>query len=153
MNATVETIVMEALTELELEIVELKQRGSKQRPIFDLRIDRRDLQKVNVSDCARASRAIEAKLDAGPLAGVQYTLEVSSPGMDRPLRHAADWQRFIGRLASVKSGALGGRVEVTIVGLEGEPGHETLTVSDAKGEHRVSLAEIEEARLAFHWTR
>ena len=153
MNATVETIVMEALTELALEIVELKQRGSKQRPIFDLRIDRRDLQKVNVSDCARASRAIEAKLDAGPLAGVQYTLEVSSPGMDRPLRHAADWQRFIGRLASVKSGALGGRVEVTIVGLEGEPGQETLTVSDANGEHRVSLAEIEEARLAFHWTR
>ena len=153
MNANVEAIVTEALAELELEVVELKQRGSKQRPIFNLRIDRRDLQKVNVSDCARASRAIEARLDAGPLASVQYTLEVSSPGMDRPLRHAADWQRFTGRLASVKSGALGGRVEVTIVGLDGEPGHETLILGDARGEHRVPLAGIEEARLAFHWTR
>ena len=78
MNANVEAIVTEALAELELEVVELKQRGSKQRPIFDLRIDRRDLQQVNVSDCARASRAIEARLDAGPLASVQYTLEVSN---------------------------------------------------------------------------
>lgn len=153
MNSSVEVVVTEVLGALELDVVELKQRGSKQRPILDLRIDRRDRQKVTVSDCARASRAIEAQLEAGPFVGVQYVLEVSSPGMDRPLKTAADWQRFTGRLASVKSGALGGRAEVTIVGLDGEAGHEVLTLGDAKGEHRVPLAEIDEARLAFHWTR
>ena len=153
MNGSVEAIVNEALGALELDLVELRQRGSRQRPIFDLRIDRRDLQQVTVDDCARASRAIEALLDQGAFANVRYTLEVSSPGMDRPLKKAADWQRFAGRLASVKSAALGGRAEVTIVGLDGEPGHETLILGDAKGEHRVPLAGIDEARLAFHWTR
>ena len=153
MSHSVEDIVNQALGTLELDLVELRQRGSKQRPMFDLRIDRRDLQQVTVSDCARASRVIEAQLDAGPLANVRYTLEVSSPGMDRPLKSAADWQRFTGKLASVKSAALGGRAEVTIVGLDGEPGHEMLTLGDAKGQHRVPLAEIDEARLAFHWTR
>ena len=106
---------------------------------------------ITLDDCTVVSNHLSNWLVVENIA--YERLEISSPGMDRPLRHAADWQRFTGRLASVKSGALGGRVEVTIVGLDGEPGHETLILGDARGEHRVPLAGIEEARLAFHWTR
>ena len=54
---------------------------------------------VTVADCQRVSADVSAVLDAEFSFEHAYTLEVSSPGLDRPLRHAADCHRFIGRLA------------------------------------------------------
>lgn len=121
---------------------------------MDVRIDRWDLQRVTVDDCARASRALEARLETdGGLVNERYVLEVSSPGMDRKLARAADWKRFVGRKANVKSSALKGRVEVEILGLEGAEGSEVVTVRDTAGvEFRVELASVVEARLAVHWS-
>jgi ribosome maturation factor RimP len=148
-----ERIVVEELTPLGLELVEIKLGGSKGRPVVDIRIDRTDLQKVQVGDCERASRAIEARLDAAPdLITSRYVLEVSSPGMDRPLRTAAEWKRFVGRRASVNSLALYGRHEMDIVAVEGDVGAESIRLRDAKGgEHVVALTDVTDARLAFHW--
>lgn len=153
MIADVEAVVTTTLGALELDLVEFRRRGSSARPIFEVRLDRQDEAKVTVDDCAKASRAIETALDAGILAGKRYVLEVSSPGMDRPLTKPADWRRFSGRLASVKSEAVGGRAELTIVGVEGDPGAEVIVLQDAKGQHHVPFDRIAEARLAFHWTR
>lgn len=153
MKANVEAIVTETLDGLEYDLVEWLPRGSKQRPILDVRIDRRDGTKVTVADCARASRALEARFDAGTFAGIKYVLEVSSPGMERPLKSVADWRRFTGRQAAVNSATLGGRLEVTIVGIDGEPGAEVATLRDARGDHLVAIADVQDARLAFHWTR
>jgi ribosome maturation factor RimP len=84
--------------------------------------------------------------------GDRYVLEVSSPGLERPLRNAADWQRFVGRKASVSSPALNGREEVEIVAIDGDPGAEVVLVRDERGqEQRVALADVKDARLAFHW--
>lgn len=152
MIADVEAVVTTALGLLELDVVELRKRGSSARPIFEVRVDRRDGAKVTVDDCAKASRAIEAELDAGLMAGRRYVLEVSSPGMDRPLKKVADWRRFTGRLAAVKSELVGGYAELTIAGVEGDPGAEVIVLQDAKGERRVPVDRIAEARLAFHWT-
>lgn len=153
MIADVEVVVTQTLGLLDLDLVEFKRRGSSARPIFEVRVDRRDGEKVTVDDCAKASRAMEAALDVGLLAGKRYVLEVSSPGMDRPLTKLADWRRFSGRLASVKSEAVGGRAELTIVGVEGDAGAEVIVLQDAKGQHHVPFDRIDEARLAFHWTR
>jgi ribosome maturation factor RimP len=135
------------------ELVELRRAGSKRTPVLDVRIDRQDGNAVTVEDCSRASRAIEARLDADPaIAGDRYVLEVSSPGVERLLRHAADWRRFVGKDASVLSDAVGGRANVEIMGVEGEPGSETVVVRDARGaERRIPLADVREARLVFHW--
>ncbi len=122
--------------------------------MVDIRIDRLDLQKVQVGDCERASRAIEARLDADPtLVTDRYVLEVSSPGMERPLRHAGDWRRFVGRLASVNSLVLHGRQEMKIVAVDGEDGQESITLRDEKKgtEVVVALKDVTDARLAFHW--
>ncbi|MHB8838028.1 MAG: ribosome maturation factor RimP [Gemmatimonadaceae bacterium] len=153
MKQALEPIVIAALESLGYDLVELRVGGTRQRPLLDVRIDRRDLQKVTVDDCAGASRAIEAQLDADPsLFGDRYVLEVSSPGMERPLRTESDWHRFTGRRASVKSAALGGRVEVEIVGVDNDAGAPRLRLRDAKGvEHLLGLAEVDEARLVFHW--
>lgn len=153
MNKAIEVIVSEELAPLGFELVELKDGGSKGRPVLDVRIDRLDLEKVTVGDCEKASRAIEARLDADPsLVSSRYVLEVSSPGMERPLRKAAEWKRFVGRKASVNSLALHGRQDVHIVAVDGEEGAEQLRLRDAKGiEHAIALTDVTDARLAFDW--
>ncbi|MGQ0648650.1 MAG: ribosome maturation factor RimP [Gemmatimonadaceae bacterium] len=152
MNQALEDLVRQELDALGFDLVELRRGGTSRRPILDVRIDRRDGTKVSVEDCAHASRAIEPMLDASGLVGEAYVLEVSSPGVERPLRSAQDWRRFAGRRAKVLSPALGGRVEVNVVGVEGEVGAEIAVVRDLQGtEHRVALADVKEARLVFVW--
>jgi ribosome maturation factor RimP len=153
MNQQLEDIVRSELATLGLDLFDLVQRGSKQRPVIEVRIDRPDAE-IKVEDCTKASRAIEARLDQGGVVAENYVLEVSSPGVERPLRSAAEWRRFVGRRASVNSPALNGRVEAEIVSVEGEPGTETIVLRAERGdEHRVPLAEVKDARLAFHWKR
>ena len=155
MGESIEPIVAEELDALSFDLVELRRGGSKSRPVLEIRIDRRDGAKVTIEDCARVSRVLEARLEAGSLVNEQYVLEVSSPGADRPLRSPADWRRFVGRQATVTSGVLaGGKQEVEILSIEGEEGAEVVHVRDAKGrEHHVPLGDITAARLAFHWKR
>ncbi|WP_396206574.1 ribosome maturation factor RimP [Gemmatimonas sp.] len=155
MSESIEPIVAQELDGLGFELVELRRGGSRARPVLEIRIDRRDGEKVTIDDCARASRALEARLEADALVAEQYVLEVSSPGADRPLRTAADWRRFVGRRATVTSGLLaGGKQEVEILALEGEAGAEVASVRDPKGrEVQVPLREVTQARLAFHWKR
>ena len=154
MSDGLEDVVVAELEPLGFELVELRRGGTRTRPVIDVRIDRRDGESVSVDDCARVSRAIEARLDAGAVVPENYVLEVSSPGVERPLKRPADWRRFIGRRASVLAPALGGRVEVEIAGLEGEAGNEIAVIRTARGEERrVPLAEVKEARLVFTWKR
>ncbi len=56
---------------------------------------------VSVEDCARVSRDLSAILDVDDVVPTAYVLEVSSPGLDRPLTRAADYERFAGRRAKV----------------------------------------------------
>jgi ribosome maturation factor RimP len=124
--------------------------------VLDVRIDRLDGTKVQVGDCEKVSRALEADLDAAPeLAAGRYVLEVSSPGVERPLNSLKDWRRFVGRRATLKSArfaAVGGHVEVEIVSAAEDGAEPRVVVRDLKGnEHELALAEIERARLAVHW--
>ena len=155
MHDALETAVSAELEALGFELFDLRRRGSRSRPVLDLRIERRDGARVSVDDCARVSRAVEARLEAERLVGEQYVLEVSSPGIERPLRGPADWRKFAGQTAVVTAPSLpAGKAEVTIVALEGEPGEEVAVVRDERGaEHRLRLAEVSQARLAFHWNR
>jgi ribosome maturation factor RimP len=151
-----EPVVIAELDQLGFELVEMKLGGSRNRPVLDVRIDRRDEQRVQVGDCERASRAIEAKFDGSPeLMDGRYVLEVSSPGMERPLRNVADWRRFTGRCANVKSArfaSVGGWMEVEIAGVREEAAGERIVVQDRKGNEIVlAPSDVQEARLAFHW--
>ncbi|MDP9206574.1 MAG: ribosome maturation factor RimP [Gemmatimonadota bacterium] len=144
---------------LGLELFELKLGGSKGRPVLDVRVEREDGQKVTVDNCAAASRAIETKLDTEDFGGRRYVLEVSSPGIERPLRNAKDWMRFVGSSVVVTTNVAGdpaGRRtdEVEIAGVVGDAGQEVVTVRNERGdERRFPLAAVEKARLAFHWKR
>ena len=152
MKEELEKVVARAVEKLGYDLVELRIAGSRSRPTLDVRIDRRDGEAVTVDDCATVSRGIEERLDAGREAGERYRLEVSSPGVERLLRTAADWRRFAGSRANVLSPALNGREEVEIVGVDESDGGAIAVVRDARGdEQRIALADVKEARLAFHW--
>jgi ribosome maturation factor RimP len=72
------------------------------RPTLQVMVERLDEASMTVADCAEISRSISALLDvADPIAGA-YTLEVSSPGIDRPLVRPEDYDRFAGFEARIE---------------------------------------------------
>jgi ribosome maturation factor RimP len=147
-NDELERVVTEELDAVGLDLVELRRGGTSARPVVEVRIDRRDGAGVTVEDCARASRALEGRLDGSELVGDRYVLQVSSPG-ERVVRTPSDWRRFAGRWANVMD-LDGGRLEAKIVGLEGDEGGEVAVLESPGGRlHRVPLASVKEARLAF----
>jgi ribosome maturation factor RimP len=149
-NDELESVVTQELEAVGFDLVELRRGGTRSRPVIEVRIDRRDGEKVSVDDCARVSRALEARLDAGGIVSERYVLQVSSPG-DRPLRTSAEWRRFVGRWINVLSPAQGGRYEGKLLGIEGDEGAEVAVLDMGKGQQRhIPLADVKEARLAFH---
>lgn len=148
MSDSLEAVVIAELDAAGFDLVELRKGGTKARPLVEVRIDRRDGESVSVDDCARASRALEARLDQGGLVPEQYVLQVSSPG-DRPLRSPAEWKRFVGRWVSVLAPEHGGRFEAKLLNVVSGEGGEHATF-DIDGRTRdVPLAAVKEARLAF----
>jgi ribosome maturation factor RimP len=83
-------------------IVRIMVSGQK-RPRLQIMVERRDDRALTVDDCAEVSRAISAVLDVeDPIAGA-HVLEVSSPGIDRPLVRLADFERFAGFQAKIET--------------------------------------------------
>jgi ribosome maturation factor RimP len=155
MAEVIEPIVVEELDRLEFDLVDLRRGGSRSRPVYEVRIDRRDGEKVSLSDCTRVSRALEARLESSASVGEQYVLEVSSPGADRPLRTIEEWRRFAGRRATVTSTLLtGGKQEVEILAVVDSEDGPGVELRESKGTVRVvPITAITQARLAFHWKR
>src|SRR5262249_16696042 len=58
---------------------------------------------VSLDDCARVSRELSALLDVADAVPTAYNLEVSSPGLNRPLKRESDFRRFIGRRAKIRT--------------------------------------------------
>ena len=89
-----------------LDIFDVQFRREAGGMVVRVQIDRpgpaaRAEESVSVEDCARVSRDLSAILDVEDVVPTAYILEVSSPGLDRPLRHADDYRRFSGRRAKL----------------------------------------------------
>ena len=137
---------------LGFELVDLRRAGTLQRPILQVRVDRPDSrpgQGVTADDCAVISRSLESFLEARAMVGPRYVLEVSSPGLERPLRWPEHWRRFVGRHARVRSPRLTGRNRVQIVAVPDDE-HVTVRLEDG-AELTMAFDEIREAVLAVDW--
>lgn len=151
--------VEKAVDALGYEVVELQQGGNARRPVLRLRIDRENSTPaagVTVEECARVSRALEAFLEEQTDLSATYTLEVSSPGVERPLVRRRDWSRFAGREVAVTAtdplpnGQR--RVEGELLGVIEDEGEECIRLRLAAGEEVVlPLARVERAHLVFRW--
>lgn len=146
--------IRDHLAALGFELVDLQRAGTRDRPVLKLRVDRPDSRPghgVTTEDCATVSRSLESFLESRGLVGPRYVLEVSSPGVERPLRWPEHWRRFIGEQARIRSSELEGRPTVTIVGVPDE-GHVTVRLDDGT-ERTLALDAVREATLAIDWSR
>ena len=104
-------------------------------------------ESVSIEDCARVAEELGTMLDVEDVMPGEYTFEVSSPGLDRPLRHADDYRRFAGRWAKIvtkqpveRQTAFNGR-------LKGVEGDDVLFESEGRKLVRLPLGLISRARL------
>jgi ribosome maturation factor RimP len=139
-----------------LEIFDVLFRREAQGMILRVQIDRpgpsaTPEDSVGVDDCASVSRDLSAQLDVEEIVPVAYTLEVSSPGLERPLRHAGDFRRFAGRQVKVVTREpvdgqtfFRGRLN----GVEPEGAVEVVLIDEAAGQrHRIPAGLIRRANL------
>ena len=127
---------------------------------LQIMVDRADGKAIDVEDCATLSRALSAVLDVEDPISSPYTLEVSSPGIDRPLTRPKDYLRWSGHLARLETAEpLAGRrrFKGTLLGIEGElvklrleDGVETTVPFGAIGKAKLEMtnALLEEHRRA-----
>jgi ribosome maturation factor RimP len=146
--------------QLGYELVDVHWGGSGRRPVLRVRIDRPDSTPghgVSVDECATVSRALEPWLDDHEELPGQYVLEVSSPGVDRPLVRARDFERFRGERVAVRGhGALLGRttrLEGELLGLAGEGTEaESVRLRLPDGDEvSIPKSDIRKAHLVFTW--
>jgi ribosome maturation factor RimP len=135
-----------------LEIFDVQFRREAPGMVLRVQIDRpgaasNEEDSVSVGDCANVSRDLSAIFDVEEVVPTAYTLEVSSPGLDRPLRRLDDYRRFTGRLAKIvmREKVDGqGFFRGTIAGVDGQ---DVLIDGDDRRTHRVPLDVISRANL------
>ena len=97
----VDALVQPILDSMHLELVELEFARVGRDAVLRLFIDKDG--GVTLDDCAEVSRELSAILDVEDIISVNYTLEVSSPGLDRPLKKPQDYERYAGRLVKIRT--------------------------------------------------
>ncbi len=144
---------------LGFDLVDVRWGGSSSRPSLGVRIDRSGSTPGNgitVDDCATVSRALKPWLDERQDLPEAYVLEVSSPGVDRPLVRDGDYERFRGERVAVKGhDVLAGRarrLEGELVGLEEKDGNAAVRLRLPDGDEvSIPRAQIAGANLVFTW--
>ena len=144
---------------LGFEVVEVEWGGTERRPIMRLRVDLPDSgpgKGVTVGDCARLSRELESWLDEHPALPEKYVLEVSSPGVERPLLRERDFRRFVGAVIRLKTSGAGlpGRVQGTLTAveaMEGDPAYRIVVRLPDGSEIGVPRDRVVRAQLVFQW--
>jgi ribosome maturation factor RimP len=144
--------IRDHITGLGFELVDLKRTGTSQRPILQVRVDRPDSQPgqgVTADDCAVISRSLESFLEARAMVGPRYVLEVSSPGLERPLTMPEHWRRFVGRQVRLRAAPLSGKTRAEIVAVPDDE-HVVLRREDGS-EITLAFDNIREAVLVVDW--
>jgi ribosome maturation factor RimP len=146
-----------------LEIFDVQLRRESIGTVLRVIIDRPDRgvpekpeEAVGIAECQRVSQDLSALLDVEEdqlneaALDQQYTLEVSSPGLDRPLRHEADYRRFQGRLAKLVTvaplngqSAFAGRITRVADGV--------VVLEEGRRTHHVPIAQIKRGNLAVEF--
>ena len=121
----------------------------RERPTVQIMADRADGDPIGVGDCEAISDAISPVLDVADLIPGVWTLEVSSPGIDRPLTRVKDWNRFAGHLARAEmSIPLEGRRRISGVVLGADETHARMRLDDGV-ELALPMADIRRAKLVL----
>ena len=148
LEARIADIVEPSLADLGYELVRVAVLG-RESPTVQIMADRADGSLIGVGDCELISRQLGAVIDvADPMPG-QWTLEVSSAGIDRPLTRRRDWNRFAGHQARIEMDvAVDGRKRATGTVLGADATHARLRLDDGT-ELALPLADLRRAKLVL----
>ncbi len=142
-------IIRPVVESLGYELVGIEFHNRPRNSLLRIYIDREG--GVDVDDCALVSNQVSGVLDVEDAVRGHYTLEVSSPGLDRPLFSLDHFRRFVGSRVKLK-------LEVPVEGRRNWSGRirqvedEVLILEDEQGEeYRLPFADVEQARLEPEW--
>ncbi len=154
LNAILEALVAPIIADLGYDLVRVQMNGRPGAQTLQIMAEDPATGQLTIAQCSKISRALDEPLElADPIEG-EYALEVSSPGIDRPLTRPADWARWAGHDVRIKvAPALDdGRValKALIIGLEGDVVSLDVPGTGAgSGSVAVPLAQIASAKLVL----
>ena len=140
MRAGIENLIEQVVSGLGYELVDIEfsPRGRLLRVFLDIE------RGITVDDCATVSNQLQRVFE---VENVDYDrLEISSPGLDRPLKKLADFERFMGENAQIRLSLAVGN-QRNFVGLLGGVRDGAVVLTTEKGEHLLPFQDIEKARL------
>ena len=144
-------LIEPTVKELGFDLVRVAMIGGTSDPTLQVMAERPDTRQLTIDDCADISRRLSDLIDAEEAAGRDpieggYRLEVSSPGIDRPLTRRADFADWAGHEARIKyAEPVDGAKQVSGI-IEGISG-DTIRVATPKGERQFDFTNIASAKL------
>ena len=146
-DSGIERLVTPALEEMGFTVVRVRLTGQPERTL-QIMVELLDGSTVTVDDCGKISRAVSALLDVEDAVKGTYHLEISSPGIDRPLVKPADFERYAGHVAKIETrrpreGRR--RFRGRLLGLAGD----AVRIEGEDGLAAIPLAEIVAAKLVL----
>ena len=140
------------IEQLGYELVEVNISGSK-NPTLQIMIERKDRNNISLRDCEKVSRSLSTLIDVGDVISDQYTLEISSPGVERKLNSLKDYERFTGQDALIQLRVPINNVKkirCTIRGITKDKRIKFLCLDDTNSDDHlinISLQDIEKANI------
>lgn len=143
----VEAVITPSLTSMGFELVQVKFIDGRSAQTLQIMAEKPD-GSMSLDDCALISRQLSAVLDVEDILTDAYRLEVSSPGIDRPLVRVSDYAKYVGHAAKVETALpVDGRKRFSgsIAGVDGE----TIILTVDGREHRLPFMDIQSAKLVL----
>jgi ribosome maturation factor RimP len=139
-------LIEPTVKDMGLDLVRVAMIGGKSDPTLQIMAERPDTRQLTIDDCETLSRKLSDILDEADPIEEGYRLEVSSPGIDRPLTRRsdfADWTGHEARIKFIDPVDTAKQVSGDIVGIEGD----TIRIATPKGERLVDFNNIASAKL------
>ena len=146
--AAIQALIEPILADDSFELVELTARPHGRQLLVRLLVDK--VGGVTIAQCARVNQLIGQALDAASLIEESYTIEVSSPGLDRPLVSKRDFERAVGEELVVDLTSEEARFR-ELQGMLLAVGQEAIVLKTSSGNITVPLAQIRTAKKALRW--
>jgi ribosome maturation factor RimP len=140
----VRELAEEAASGIGLDVADIELKRGKRRTLLRVTIDKQG--GVTLDDCEAMSRTLEPLLDVEDAISGPYTIEVSSPGLDRPLRSLKDFEMQMGKLARVITKEKVGNRNFFIGRISGVAG-DSVTLDTEEGDFTIEFENISRARL------
>ena len=147
--ATLNAIIAPVVTELGFDLVRIQLAGKPGDLTLQVMAEDPATGQLTLGECAAISRALDLPLEAADPIDSEYALEVSSPGIDRPLTRHGDWERWSGHEVRLKlNPPVDGRARAH--GVIGAVENAMVTIDiKSVGPIRLPLAAIESAKLVL----